>query len=215
MPNRTNASENRAEARRRARQIARGETDDAWNQQSEAQPEEQRKPGLLERIIPPAPPLRGKPDPLAGFAYSGRWPRIATGLYLLRRNPLAWVVPGLVWGGLAIAIPVLSQNSLGFLAVNITQYVALIAAGWVGWQRPWLYGVMAALLGLALWTVYVGIFPDQFVTAGSARPNVAALGVYFAYQAPVQLLLGFVAGWYGGYLRRRLASPPPEQRRRR
>jgi NhaP-type Na+/H+ or K+/H+ antiporter len=98
---------------------------------------------------------------------------------------------------------------------NIAQYIALIAAGWFGWQRPWLFGVIAAVAGLAAWTGWVGIFPDQYMTAGAQRPTFVALVVYFLYQAPVQLLLGFVAGWYGGYLRRRLADQRPAEDRSR
>ncbi len=139
-------------------------------------------------------------------------PRVAAGLFLLRANPIPWVGAGLVWAVLAVSLPLVPQNGTVFLVANVAQYVALIAAGWFGWQRPWLYGISAALLGLGAWTAWVGIFPDQYLSAGAERPTAVALAVYFIYQAPVQLLLGFVAGWYGGYLRRRLAdNRPPEQ----
>ncbi len=211
MPSRSTTSASRAEARRRARLVARGELDEPeWND-AEQDADAPRKPSFLERVIPPAPPLAGRPDPLADFTYSGRMPRIVSGLYLLRANPLPWVGAGAVWGVLAVSLPLLPQNGTVFLVANIAQYVALIAAGWFGWQRPWLYGVSAALLGLGAWTAWVGVFPDQYLTAGAERPTLVALLVYFIYQAPVQLLLGFVAGWYGGYLRRRLADQrPPE-----
>jgi len=215
MSNRSSINESRAEARRRARLAARGEMDESWDEEAEPEPEAQQKRGLLERIIPPAPPLRGKPDPLAGFSYSGRWPRTAASLYLLRQNPLAWVAAGLIWAALAIAIPLFPRDSVFYLVVNIAQYIVLIAAGWVGWQRPWLYGIAAAILGLVAWTAYVGIFPDQFLRPGDPAPTAAQLGVYFLYQAPVQLLLGLVAGWYGGYLRRRLADQRPSEDRQR
>ncbi len=215
MTNRSTTSASRAEARRRARLAARGELDDAQLDENTDAAEPPAKPSLLQRIIPPAPPLAGRPDPLQGFTYAGRFPGAMAGLYVLRQNPLPWVAAALVWAGLALVLPLLPQNGTIFLVANITQYVALIAAGWFGWQRPWLFGVMAAVVGLAVWTAWVGIFPDQYLTAGAERPTPAALGVYYLYQAPVQLLLGFVAGWYGGYLRRRLADQRPTEDRSR
>lgn len=214
MPNRSSGA-SRAEARRRARLAARGDIDEAELDDYPDEAEPAPKPSLLERVIPPAPPLANRPDPLEGFAYDGRFPRIMAGIYVLRRNPLPWVAAALVWAGLALVLPLLPQDGTIFLVANIAQYIALIAAGWFGWQRPWLFGVMAAVAGLAVWTAYVGIFPDQYMTAGSQRPTVPALAVYFFYQAPVQLLLGFVAGWYGGYLRRRLADQRPTEDRSR
>jgi hypothetical protein len=216
MPNRTTNGASRAEARRRARLVARGEPDATELDETPEAVEPARKPSFLERIIPPAPQLAGRPDPLAGFGYEGRFPRLMAGLYVLRQNPLPWVAAALFWAGLALVLPLLPQDGVVFLVANIAQYIALIAAGWFGWQRPWLFGVIAAVAGLAVWTVWVGIFPDQYLTAGSERPTLAALAVYYLYQAPVQLLLGFVAGWYGGYLRRRLADQrPPEDRSRK
>ncbi len=209
MTDRSSTSASRAEARRRARLIARGELDEPEFDETESESEPPQKPSFFERVIPPAPPLVGRPDPLAGFTYSGRFPRVMSALYLLRGNALPWVAAALFWATLALALPLIPQNSMVFLVANIAQYIALIAAGWFGWQRPWLFGVAAATVGLAAWTAWVGIFPDQYLTAGAERPTMAALAVYFIYQAPIQLLLGFVAGWYGGYLRRRLASQPP------
>jgi hypothetical protein len=214
MPNRS-AGATRAEARRRARLAARGDVDEAELDDYPDEAAPARKPSLLERVIPPAPPLANRPDPLRGFAYSGRFPKTMAGIYVLRRNPLPWVAAALVWAGLALVLPMLPQNGTIFLVANIAQYIALIAAGWFGWQRPWLFGVIAAVAGLAVWTGWVGIFPDQYMTAGAQRPTFVALVVYFLYQAPVQLLLGFVAGWYGGYLRRRLADQRPAEDRSR
>jgi hypothetical protein len=215
MPNRTTTGASRAEARRRARLVSRGELDDTGIDESFEEAPPARKPSFLERLIPPAPPLPGRTDPLAGFTYDGRFPRVMAGLYVLRRNPLPWLVAAFFWAGLALVLPLLPQDGAVFLVANIAQYVALIAAGWFGWQRPWLFGVIAAVAGLAIWTIWVGIFPDQYLTAGSQAPTLVALVVYYLYQAPVQLLLGFVAGWYGGYLRRRLADQRPTEDRSR
>lgn len=211
MPAQPSRASDRAEARRRARLAARGE-------EYVAEPEEveqdvpPRRQSLLERLVPPAPPLRGKGDPLAGFDYQGPLRPLVTALYLLRRNPIAWLGPGLVWL-LAAQIP--ADGSTLSLVSSITQYVALIAAGWIGWQRPWLYGVMAAVTG---WVVVIGILlvrfasnPGSLVSAGQAAPNTGQLLSFLATQTLVQLAIGFVAGWYGGYLRRRLADQRPAQ----
>lgn len=219
MPNRTHDSQTRAEARRRARLAARGELDE---EQEAAEQEDQeqgaRKPTFLERLIPPAPPLPGKPDPLAGFSYTGRWVRYAEWLYLLRQNPIAWVGPGLLWGVMAMAIPFIPPTSIGFLVLNIAQYIALIGAGWIGWQRPWLYGVGSGLFGLIVLLVFAGVNPGPFLTSGAAAPQGGAMIAFLVYQffiqLPLQGLLGFVAGWYGGYLRRRMSSPGPNDQRR-
>jgi hypothetical protein len=211
MPNRSTTSASRKEARRRSRLVARGELEEPEWEGAAPDADAPRKPSFLERVIPPAPPLAGRGDPLAGFTYSGRLPRVVAGLYQLRANPVPWVAAGFVWAVLAVSLPLLPQDGTVFLVANIAQYVALIAAGWFGWQRPWLFGVTAALVGLGAWTVWVGIYPDQYLSAGAERPTLVALAVYFIYQAPVQLLLGFVAGWYGGYLRRRLADQRPTE----
>jgi NhaP-type Na+/H+ or K+/H+ antiporter len=98
--------------------------------------------------------------------------------------------------------------------------VVLIAAGWFGWQRPWLFGVAAGVLGLFVLLAFAGLYPEPFLSASAAVPSGTQLLVFLVYQffaqLPLLLLLGFVAGWYGGYLRRRLTDQrPPDQRQRR
>jgi len=80
---------------------------------------------------------------------------------------------------------------------------ALIAAGWFGWQRPPLYGTAAAILSFVLVAVavvvtsaMVGITPDAFGQPGQVASGLVFQGLY-------QAGLGFLGGWYGGYLRRR------------
>jgi hypothetical protein len=163
------------------------------------------RPSLMQRLIPPAPPLRGKGDPLAGFSYEGPLRSVVIALYLLRRNPIAWVAPGLVYVlGLEVGIWG-NADSTVFLVVQILQYGALAAAGWFGWQRPWLFGLAAALLGIAGSTVVLTFL------AANAGPGGFRPLTYFASEAVFYAALGLVAGWYGGYLRRRLADQRPPQ----
>jgi len=213
MPSRSD-TESRAEARRRARMVARGELEELDQDQPAEEAEEPRRRSFIDRIIPPAPPLRGKPDPLADFTYEGAAKQYVAWVYLLGQNPLAWVVPGLLWGGL-IASQYVLQDQMVVLIASVTQYIALIAAGWIGWQRPWLFGTAAGLLGLILWAAVVAVDPSLAQAQGTARPALGDIVVYFLYQAPLQILLGMVAGWYGGYLRRRLASQPQSEQRGR
>lgn len=210
MPARPPRQTDRADARRRARLTARGE--DLVEEPAEEEHTTPTRQSLLERLIPPARPLPGKGDPLAGFEYEGPLRPVVTALFLLRRNPIAWLIPGLVW---LAAAQVPADGGTLSLVSSIAQYVALIAAGWIGWQRPWLYGVSASLIG---WVVVVGILlfrfasnPGSLVASGQTVPNTAQLLTFLATQTLVQLGIGFVAGWYGGYLRRRLAEQRPSQ----
>ncbi len=95
---------------------------------------------------------------------------------------------------------------------------ALIAAGWFGWQRPALFGVVAALVGFFIATAIVlfsfsqqGATPDTFGEPTEVIGQLVLQGLY-------QSALGFLGGWYGGYLRRRQtqlsANQPPRRRRR-
>jgi C-6 monooxygenase len=101
MSNRTRRrAARRTEARRRQREA--GQEDQSTEERSESDRAEapaQGAPqgGFLRRAFPPAPPLPGKPDPLAGFGYSGRGRRIVEHLWLLIRNPLAWIGPAGIW----------------------------------------------------------------------------------------------------------------------
>jgi hypothetical protein len=205
-------SSDRAEARRRARLAARGE-DYLLDETDEVEREEEApRQSFLQRLVPPAPPLRGRGDPLAGFDFEGPMRPVVEALYLLRRNPIAWLGPGLIW--LAAAQLPADGGPLSLIC-SIAQYVVLIAAGWFGWQRPWLYGVAAAL---SAWVVISGILivrfgtnPASLVGSGQPAPSMGQLLVFLGSQTLIQLGIGFVAGWYGGYLRRRLGDQRPAQ----
>ena len=220
------AQRSRAEARRRARLEAR--STDELSETSEAttdaaSPAERTRsagprPSFLRRIVPEAPPLPGKPDPLAGFSYHGprRLRGVAEAGYLLRQNPLAWLAPAMGWT-LSRVLPI-TVPDIAFLAPTL-EFVSLIAAGVLGWQRPWLFGAVASLFGVAL---FAGLLVGMQVTAGEDAPGgVAALVGSLAYFATLQVFVGALAGWFGGYWRRRLAeasaqrrvTPPPRRRR--
>ena len=156
---------------------------------------------LLQRLVPPAPPLRDKGDPLAGFTYGGPARRLVAALWLLARHPLAWLVPALIW---MIAWPFSLGGGTYALVGSVAQYVALIGAGWVGWQRPWLFGVAGVLVG---WVAIVWLLLLYGTRFGVIAPNQVL--VVLLTQLLLQVVVGFVAGWYGGYLRRRLADQRP------
>lgn len=192
----------RAEARRRARLAARGELDESADDQEPVPESEPARPRFLQRLFPTAPPLPGKPDPLAGFAYQGALRPIVLAGWLLRRNPVAWIVPGIVWAVARAAIPI---EPIGFIATMLT-FISLVAAGWIGWQRPSLYGIAAAVLGFAILVGYefwffaeLGATPADLGTPTDLAIGIVSSGVLFAF-------IGFVSGWYGGYLRRRQAQ---------
>jgi hypothetical protein len=218
MPSRARArsAASRTEARRRARLEARVGDLPAAELEDEEAVEAQRRPsgGILRLLFPPAPPLAGKPDPLAGFTGSG-WTRpLALRLHLLRANPTAWLGFGVLAGIGYVLSSQLATDALGFVA-NLLMFGALVAAGWFGWQRPALYGTVAAVVGYVLGTALLLIF---FTFQGAAPTASAPVGLFLAnvvVYAALQAILGFVAGWYGGYLRRRQAALPTAVRRPR
>lgn len=205
----------RAEARRRARLSARGEpvepTED--DEVADERPTD-RRGGFLTRIFPPAPPLPGRPDPLHDFDPDGPLRPVRERLFLLRRNPLAWIPTGIVAFLAFYASFFYRGNFLGLIA-TFAQFGALIAAGWFGWQRPTLYGTAAgALSGLATALLVLvdflrlGVSPEAFGTPMEVALNFVITVLY-------QTAFGFLGGWYGGYLRRRQNQLSSEARRRR
>lgn len=206
----------RAEARRRARLAARGELPEADDSGPEPAPDAQRAGGggFLARLFPPAPPLPNKPDPLAGFDRSGSMRPIRERLFLLRSNPLAWILPGFIAFLGFFASIFYRQGVLGLVGTFVL-FGALIAAGWYGWQRPSLFGTAAALISFILSAAFIiwtfasqGAGPDTF---GTTEQVLIELVLQAAYQAG----LGFLGGWYGGYLRRRQTQLSSQVRRRR
>ena len=205
----------RAEARRRARLAARGE----WTGEDEPEtvddaPATGGGGGFLARIFPPAPPLPNRPDPLAGFDPDGPLRPIRERLFLLRSNPIAWLVTGVVAFIGFLASIFYAQGLLGLLGTFVL-FGALVAAGWFGWQRPTLFGTAASLVGYLLSAGLIlysfasqGAGPDTFGTPGQLALRLVTDGV-------IQAGLGFLGGWYGGYLRRRQTQVAAETRRRR
>ena len=210
MSTRSTNEASRAEARRRARLAARGELPE-----EEYEPEAVETPasgGFLTRIFPPAPPLPNKPDPLAGFDPSRPLRPVRERVFLLSRNLPAWVITGVLAfvGYLASAF---YGNGLLGLAGNFLLFGALIAAGWFGWQRPTLYGTAASMLTYLLVTTFVLV---SFAQRGASPDTFGNdLFVSLVLRALYQAGLGFLGGWYGGYLRRRQTQLSGQTRRRR
>jgi hypothetical protein len=214
MSNRSSriAAANRAEARRRARYLAQGRELEESEDDQEPETDTARRAavptgGFLTRLFPAAPPLPGKPDPLAGFTYTGPLRGLVSGLYLLARNPRAWVVPAVIWTVAELMFRLGIPDALFGTIASLVAFGALIAAGWIGWQRPWAFGLAAAVLGVTLFT---GILGTAAVLARVPGANAAYIGL--ASQELLQLAFGALAGWYGGYLRRRLAAAPSQAR---
>ncbi|HLE58485.1 MAG TPA: hypothetical protein VJA85_02455 [Candidatus Limnocylindria bacterium] len=222
MPRSTRAQfDSRAAARRRSRQHARGEVleeDGAADESSPATTPARRAPGgLLSSLFPAAAPLRGMPDPFAGFTYRG--PRLLSGWaltgWLLGRSPRAWLGMGALWMASRLVTWVDQFDGKLGIEGTIGSFVgfgALIAAGWIGWRRPWLYGLFAALVGVLGYALVVTLLAIQ-------QPSWATYGgQWFAAalaQDSFQVLFGALGGWYGGYFRRRVATPPPPRGKRK
>ena len=212
-------AESRAEARRRARRLAQGRVEEDVATEDEpaagAAPAPRGTGNLLERLFPPAAPLPGKVDPLAGFGYDGPLRGVVSTLYLLGRSPLIWIAMGVVWALAYIGTLYFGQSLIGIVA-SMVSFVALIAAGWLGWQRPWAFGFAAAVLGYLLYAVFVILNLSSIPAQGAF--TVGELANFLAVSGLLQVAVGVVAGFYGGYLRRRLNDSPggkQQQRRRR
>ncbi len=206
-------SASRAEARRRARLAARGELPEPDEAVPDEEPPRRDRGGFLARMFPTAPPLPNRPDPLAGYAGDGPMRPVTERLYLLRRNLLPWVVAGIgAFVGYLASLSYGAENVLGLLGTFI-MFGSLIGAGWFGWQRPTLYGTAAGVLGFAIATAIV-LFSFARQGAGPDTFGIAAIGQLFI-QALYLAGLGFIGGWYGGYLRRRQTQLSADQRGRR
>ncbi len=211
-------AERRAEARRRARLQAQGRVpDEELDEPEAAAPVRQPGMPLMQRLFPPAAPLAGKPDPFVGFTYTGRLRPMVANLWLIPRNLFAGVGMGILWAATYIMVDQYAGTTIGSIA-SFLSFGALVAAGWIGWQRPWLFGLAAAAIGYLIYAPY-------FIYSIATTPGAAALvtgsqvALVLVTNGFVQLGIGALAGFYGGYLRRRLADPAtrrqPEPRRRR
>jgi len=206
----------RAEARRRARLAAQGRLPEDEEAAQAATAQSTPAPGLLQRIFPPAAPLPGKPDPLAGFHSSGRWQVLVSSLWLIPRNPIAGAGMGVVWAVAWIATYFYGQSLPGTIA-SFVSFGSLVAAGWIGWQRPWVYGLTAAVIGYLIFSPFFAVYIGPQVAAqGGTTGEIAQ---FLAINGAMQAAIGALAGFYGGYLRRRMADPtlrratPPARRR--
>ena len=200
----------RAEARRRSRQIERGDelaADEFEEEDATSDGAPRGAGGVLGRLFPPAPPLPNRPDPLAGLQYQGPLRFVVGAGYLLANNPRAWLLPAIPWAAaqtLAYLSPP-TYSPIQIITVLVSVF-ALIAAGWIGWQRPWLFGLAAAVAG----TLIEGIFlAFLFGPLGIAEinPSRVFIGIVIFQILQLQWILGGFIGWYGGYLRRRMATP--------
>ncbi len=203
----------RAEARRRARLAARGELPPDEPETVEAAAEAQQG-GFLRRLFPPAPALPGRPDPLSGFDPSGPMRPVRERIFLLRQAPLVWLGFGILAFLGYISLRFWSGSVLGLLG-TFAQFGALIAAGWFGWRRPTLYGTAAGMVG---YLTSAGFILYAFTSAGAPPATFGtpvAIVTSFALEAAYWAGLGFLGGWYGGYLRRRQTHLSSEVRRRR
>ena len=188
--------------------------------------------GLFGRLFPPAPPLPGKPDPLASFAYSGPLRGVAAALYVLAGNPRGWLLPAILWAvaqttsyvNLLIASSYNTQFGgapAGYSVIEIVTLLgtvfAVVAAGWIGWQRPWVFGLAASVAGTLIQATILGLLIDP-VPAEGATFSAVFVAIILNQILQLQWALGAVIGWYGGYLRRRMTVTAPgarDGRRRR
>ena len=196
----------------------RAPDDDEEDGDAAATPQRSPTPSLFQRIFPPAAPLPGKPDPMIGFTYAGRLRALVLSLWLIGRNPLAGIGMGVLW---ALAYVLTVQYSPGIIGTisSFVSFGALVAAGWIGWQRPWLYGLVAAVIGYLAYSGFLVYILLTDATAPTGTDNSSQLVLYLLTNGVLQAAIGALAGFYGGYLRRRIADPATRQaaaaRRRR
>lgn len=205
----------RAEARRRARRASRGGAP-AEEPQPEPEARQQpaaRTPGFFNRLFPAAPPL-DRPDPLEGYEGSGPLRPLTERIFLLRANPLAWIMPA-VLAAFSYYSSVAYATSLIGVVSTFLLFASLVIAGWMGWQRPTLFGTTAAIVAYLLTVVLVLWAYTQQEVPPEAFGQPAGVVTQLALQGAIQAVIGFVGGWYGGYLRRRQAQLKAEARRRR
>ncbi|HKO34643.1 MAG TPA: hypothetical protein VJY85_12935, partial [Candidatus Limnocylindria bacterium] len=92
----------------------------------------------------------------------------------------------------------------------------VVAAGWIGWQKPWLFGLAASIAGTLIQATILALLIDPVPLPGATFSSIfVAITVNQVLQ--LQWALGALIGWYGGYLRRRMtvAAPDAGQGRRR
>ncbi len=185
--------------------LAQGRPVDDFEEEVSDAPGRERAPSLFGRLFPPAAPLPGKPDAMSGFTYTGRLRPLVASLWLIRRNPIAGIAMGALWA-IAYVITIQYGRELIGTISSFISFGSLVAAGWIGWQRPWLYGLVAALVGYVMYSGWVAyILLNTTPRPTSEETSQIALGLLF--NGLLQTAIGALAGFYGGYLRRRLADP--------
>lgn len=212
----------RADARRRSRLVAQGRVEEEGEDESEAAPAPARPSmSFFQRIFPPAAPLPGKPPPLTGFTYEGRLRPVVLAGWLIRRNLFAGVLMGILWAGSYILVGQAGQSLVGTVA-SFVSFGALVAAGWIGWQRPWFYGLVASVVGYLLYAPYFVLAYSRDPASNPTSLNYVPpeqVATYLLTNGVLQAAIGAIAGFYGGYLRRRISDPATRQaaatRRRR
>lgn len=206
----------RAAARRRSRQLERGELEPADEARAEAAAAEQRpaRRGILSSLFPPAPPLTNKPDPLAGFTYTGPLRSVVAWFYLLGHNPRAWLLPAIPWAMAQSLILLTPPNAGALQTISVMVGVTcLLAAGWIGWQKPWLFGLATAIAGTLLQALFLALLVQPI--GSGADPIASFFGVILLQISQAQWILAAFVGWYAGYFRRRLSSQPRRDERGR
>ena len=120
------------------------------------------------------------------------------------------MLPGIVaFIGYIASLSYGGANVLGLVGTFVL-FGALIAAGWFGWQRPTLFGTAAGFVGFVVASALVLLsFAER--GAGIDTFGVGAIGQLFV-QGLYLSGLGFIGGWYGGYLRRRQTQLSADQR---
>jgi hypothetical protein len=210
-------TQSRADARRRSRQVDRGEEvaeEESAEAGATAEQTKPPRPGLLSSIFPPAPPLPNKPDPLAGFDYHGPLRNQVGWLYLLANNPRAWLLPAIPWA-MAQTLSMFTLIVVPRLIFQMVGVLAALAAGWIGWQKPWLFGLVTALAGSVIQGIFLALVPGNLERG--AAPQWFGYAIVVAI-AQLSLLYAALMGWYAGYFRRRLAAqrgPGGARQRRR
>jgi hypothetical protein len=163
--------------------------------------------------------LPNKPDPLAGFNYQGPFRSAVAGAYLIGNHPRAWLLLAIPWAAVQtlayLTPPTYSPIQITTVLVSV---FAVIAAGWLGWEKPWLFGLAAVVAGTLIEAVLLALLIGPLPIEGNTGWLQIFLGVIVFQIVQLQWPLGAMIGWYGGYLRRRMAvtqTPTRSQRRRR
>jgi hypothetical protein len=112
---------------------------------------------------------------------------------------------GILWAASYVLTIQEGRSIFGTIA-SFVSFGSLVAAGWIGWQRPWFYGFVAAVIGYVAYAVYF-LFLFASDPAISKLATASQVATYLITNGLLQAVIGALAGFYGGYLRRRLADP--------